>query len=285
MTPSLRELRAIADEIVPPPWRTRRQNDRYERILTIAEVMMAQFGVHGLTFRATAIALRMAPVTLCMHFVDLDALCGEILRLHLRKIANALGTVPHDAENRRQRLRQAYLQATRQPLGGLTNAHLILTRDRHFLPMDELDQIERLRTGLGEILAGPGNPDILQVLDTPWIAPDQMENAITLLAPTAAQPEEIPGPGPASADAPVPEQAPAPPQPAPIQAEPDQLEDAWDDGCLTFGNTPPEWNIKRRPPHVWPDMDEGPLPLMTDDEPDPDHHREADSRRGTRRAA
>jgi AcrR family transcriptional regulator len=299
MTPSLRELRALADEIVPPPYRTRRQNDRYERILTIAEVMMARYGIHGVTFRAMAVALRMATFTLRLHFVDIDALCGEILRRHLRKIADAIGTIPHDAENRRQRQREAYVQATRHPWGGLTNAHLILTRDRQFLPEDERDQIERLRTGLAELLAGPGNPDILHILDTPWIAPDQMEQAITLLSPAApqslpvaaeastAQPQTTP-PQKAEISPPPPPAAtsePTPRQPEPAQATAPAEEDPWGDGCPTFGNTPPEWNIKRRPPHIWPEVDPGPLARLTDDELEAEHRRHQPNHRKTRRAA
>jgi hypothetical protein len=130
----------------------------------------------------------MAPTTLRFHYVDLDALCGDILRIHLRKIADAIGNVPRGAENRRQLQRAAYLAATRSASSSLTNAHLILTRDRAFLPSDELDSIENIRRVLGESLVEPGNPDILPVLDTPWIGPDQIEAALTLLAPAIGKP-------------------------------------------------------------------------------------------------
>jgi AcrR family transcriptional regulator len=259
MNPSLRVLRALADEISAPPYRTRRQNDRHDRILTITEVIMARYGCHGVTFRALAVALRMATVTLINHFVDRDAICGEILRLHLRRIADAIGNIPQEAENRRALQRQAYLAVTRTPAGGLTNAHLILTRDRHFLPLDELDSIEDMRRTVAELLAEPGAPHILDMLDTPWLAPHQIEAAITLLAPAIPAPELIQDPAFSQAAATQSAaEPPAAPEPAPATIIPaaatpvPQFEDSWGDGITTFGNTPPEWNIRRRPPHQWP---------------------------------
>jgi AcrR family transcriptional regulator len=196
MNPSLRILRALADEIAPPPCRTRRQSDRHERVLSVAEGLMARFGCRGFTFRGLAIALRMATSTLRFHYVDLDAVCGDILRIHLRHIADAIGKVPYDAENRRQLQRVAYLAATRTAAGSLTDAHLILTRDRHFLPADELESIEDIRQGLSDILTGPGDPDILPVLDSPWIGPDQIAGAITLLTQVTRHPASLPAPAP-----------------------------------------------------------------------------------------
>jgi AcrR family transcriptional regulator len=159
-----------------------RDRQKREHILTAAGALLARHGRHAITFGAMAAALRMAPATLRRHFIDLDALLGEILNRHLLALAAALGEVPFNDPDRARKKRQAYFTYTRAAFGGLTEAHLLYTRDRHLLPEDILTSLEQIREGLGQFLAGPPHArTALLLLDTPYIPLADIESMLAAL--------------------------------------------------------------------------------------------------------
>jgi AcrR family transcriptional regulator len=193
-----RILRADVEDLErnPPPL-TQREQLQYDRILTLAEGIMARRGSHTLTAAGLAQALCISSGTLRRHFPDLDALLATLLSRHLRKIAHALGEVPHDAPDRPQQLRAAYLAYTRSILGGFTAAHLLLVRDRALLPEDLLTNIERTRTGLGDTLAYGHAEEALGLLDMRSLDAPRIEAALAAIIATAAQqPSHAPPPAP-----------------------------------------------------------------------------------------
>jgi len=162
-----------------------RDRQRREHILTVAQALLARHGRHAITFAAMAASLRMAPATLRRHFIDLDALLGEILSRHLLALSAAMGQVPFNDPDRSRKKREAYFTFTHGPFGGLTEAHLLYTRDRHFLPEDLLTGLEQTRDGLGEFLAGPNGREALLLLDTPYI---KLANSEAMLAALPGEP-------------------------------------------------------------------------------------------------
>jgi hypothetical protein len=120
-------------------------------------------------FRGLARALRMTIAALGFHFVDMGALLAEIIRRHLRLLAAALATYEPSDPERHEKRRAAYLAYTQTPLGGLTEAHLILVRDCHSLPDDERTSIDMMRLGLGELLGGDLPEETLLLLDVPFL--------------------------------------------------------------------------------------------------------------------
>jgi AcrR family transcriptional regulator len=148
-----------------------RDRQKREHILTAAGALLARHGRHAITFGAMAAALRMAPATLRRHFIDLDALLGEILSRHLLALAAAMGQVPFSDPDRSRKKREAYFTFTHGPFGSLTEAHLLYTRDRNLLPEDVLTSLEQTREGLGDLLAGRNGRTALLLLDTPYIIP------------------------------------------------------------------------------------------------------------------
>jgi AcrR family transcriptional regulator len=165
-----RILRAKAQSRDPSHFAlTERQRQRHERVVAISQYLIAEEGRHNINFRGLARALRMTPATLRFHFVDMEALLAEIIRRHLRLLAAALGTYEPTDPERHQKRRAAYLAYTRTPLGGLTEAHLILVRDRHTLPDDERTSIDMMRQGLAELLGGDIPEETLLLLDAPFL--------------------------------------------------------------------------------------------------------------------
>jgi AcrR family transcriptional regulator len=134
-----RILRAQVNKVAPPPPLTPRQQARETRILTAAEHLLAQHGTENITYRLLAVALTLTTATLRWHFVDLHALLAEILRRHLKTIAEALQAIPANQPDARI---AAYRAATHHQDGTPKDAHILLLRDRHLLPPDELDDIE-----------------------------------------------------------------------------------------------------------------------------------------------
>jgi AcrR family transcriptional regulator len=186
----LRTLRAEADALTGHRRkRSTRECEQEDRILLVAGHLFARHGRDNIAFNDFAIAMRMSTRTLRNHFVDLDSLLAEILQRHLRAVADAIGTVPPTALNLHVARRAAYLQATRTPYGGPTEAHILLVRDRHLLPPDLADTIETLRSGLGDMVAFPNGPAALALLDTTEVSASQIE---TMLAPAAPQPPPDP---------------------------------------------------------------------------------------------
>src|SRR5271156_3404442 len=99
-----RLLRADAEQLErDPPDLSPREAEQFTRILTVAEPILARRGIHTMTLPGLAEALRMSPRTMRRHFSDLDALLATLLRRHLRKLAYAIGKIPHDAAHRPQK--------------------------------------------------------------------------------------------------------------------------------------------------------------------------------------
>ena len=174
---------------------TTRQREIRERVLTLAQSLMARFGTTLLTFSAVAASLHITTRTLRFHFPDLDALLAILLLRHLDAILAAVSEVPNDHPNRDQARRAAYFIATRTAAGALTDAHTLLVRDRHFLPEDVLIPIEAYRHQIGILLAGDHAEFALGNLDIPLATQAQIENALHNLRPDP-QPAARPTPAP-----------------------------------------------------------------------------------------
>jgi AcrR family transcriptional regulator len=186
-----RILRAKAQSRDPSHFAlTERQRQRHERVIAISQYLIAEEGRHNINFRGLARALRMTPATLRFHFVDMEALLAEIIRRHLRLLAAALGTYEPTDPERHQKRRATYLAYTRTPLGGLTEAHLILVRDRHTLPDDERISIDMMRQGLGALLGGEIPEETLLLLDAPFLDAPAIE--ARLAPPPLHAPKPLP---------------------------------------------------------------------------------------------
>lgn len=194
-----RLLRAITDEL-PQARRflTPRERAREELILAAGQAAMVQYGRHGISVGTLSTTIRIAPATFRRHFADLDRLLGEILSRHLRAITSALGAVPQTAPDRPAACRAAYLATTRTPMGGPTETHLLLIRDRFCLPPDERHQVEQIRDIIGDLIAGEDAEAALALLDTPYLSAARIEGALAGLAAARAE-----------------EQRPVPPRPSP----------------------------------------------------------------------
>jgi len=203
MNASPRICRAMVESIFGPPILTERQRLRQEKILAAAVHLMAHFGHAAITARILAAALRITTAALAWHFTDTDALLGEILNQHLATITGALAEIPHDAPNRQALLRAAYLTATRTASGQLTPTQILLTRDRHLLPLDVLIPLEQSFQTLGETLAGDLGPQALDLLSLPWVTAETAEPLLAALnaqnqaePATQKQPAKPPAPRP-----------------------------------------------------------------------------------------
>jgi AcrR family transcriptional regulator len=193
MTTPIRILRAKAQARNPAHFAlTERQRVRQEAILDIAKHLIAEEGRANVTFAGLARALRLSVTTLIFHFVDLEALLGEIIRRHLRALSSELGKISADDPQRHEKRRAAYLAYTRTPMGGLTEAHLLLVRDRHTLPPDERDGIELIRYALGELLTDGCVEDAYLFLDAPLLAPARIESYIAARPPEPPPPPDAP---------------------------------------------------------------------------------------------
>ena len=183
----LRNDAARADRNPPTP--TTRDLATRDRIVDLGQVLMARHGRHAISMTAFALALGHCTATIRRHFADLDALLGSILQRHLQRLSEALSEVPWDAPDRQAALRAAYLGATRATLGGLTEGHLLLVRDRHLLPEDELTPVEDTLYGIGCILAGDHGAAALALLDTPALSAPQIECMMEGLRLSLEQPK------------------------------------------------------------------------------------------------
>src|ERR1700676_629281 len=104
-----RILRATAENHHGRPEPTARELAREERIVAVAQTVMADHGRHTVTLTNMALAVRMAPATLRHYFCDLDALLAEILHRHLTRLATAFGEIPYDDPEIHRKRRAAYL--------------------------------------------------------------------------------------------------------------------------------------------------------------------------------
>ena len=207
-----RILRATAEAHHIPPAPTPRQLAQQNRILAVAQTVMAEHGRDTITLTSMALALRIGRSTLRHYFCDLDALLAEILHRHLRRLADALGEIPYDDPDLHRKRRAAYLNATRTPVGGLNEAHLLLVRDRHLLPADLLPSVEAHRFSIGLAVAGPHAEQVLTLLDSPARHAEAIEDTLAPLAPQQASPIQPPAPT-------APPTPPRPPALTPAQKE------------------------------------------------------------------
>ena len=169
--------------------RNQREQQQYDRILTQAPPLFASHGRAAISFTNFAIALKMAPATLRKHFADLDALLAHILITHLLAIAKAIGQASSTGQNPQKSAREAYLQATRAPFGGLTEAHHLFLSEYRNLPPDLRDEVETLHRQLGDMCAGPLAEKALTLLDAPCYEAKEIESLLTALnAPAAVAP-------------------------------------------------------------------------------------------------
>ena len=165
LTPA-RILRADADSLErDPPELSARDQEQYERILVVAVGIMARHNSYRMTIPSLARELGIGAGTLRRHFPDAEVLLATLLLRHLAKIARTIGEVPHDAADRPEKMRAAYLAYTRINLGEFTDAHLLLVRDRYFLPNDLRPNIEATHRDLGDILAPGYGAMVLPLLD------------------------------------------------------------------------------------------------------------------------
>jgi AcrR family transcriptional regulator len=168
----VRLLRATAEDMPGARHRpTHQEQERETRIIAAATTLMAIYGRPGLSMYGVAAALRMSPATLRRHFPDLDSLLAEILFRHLSSIAAAIGQAPAlpataSMAQRRAARRAVYIRVTRGPLNAPTHAHLLLIRERHVLPPDIAENVEKLRDQIGDMLAGDNAEAALALLDT-----------------------------------------------------------------------------------------------------------------------
>ena len=221
MNPIPRICRAMVEDRLGAPIPTERQRKREEKILAAGEQLMAHYGRSRITKRILAISLRLSPTTLTWHYTDIDALLAEILRRHLRTLAKAIGAVPREAPDRPALMRKAYLDNTRGAFGRMSDAHLLLTRDRHLLPEDELEHIEASVQGLAEMIGGDHAEETLDLLDRPWITAARAEPILQTMAETLHHP-----PQQAAAPAPQPEE---PSQDHSLAQAPDRTDSIWND--------------------------------------------------------
>ena len=178
-----RTLRAITDEL-PQSRRflTQRELDRHALILAAGRATMARLGRAEVTLPRLATALRMSTGTIQRHVCDADSLLAEILFDHLRALATALGDTVRNGVHCQNAKRAAYVAATRTPNGGLTEAHLLLVRDRHTLPPDLAEQVNGLRDDLAEAMAGSLADVVLIILDSISLSLAEMEEGLAGIA-------------------------------------------------------------------------------------------------------
>jgi AcrR family transcriptional regulator len=177
---------------------TDKEVEREARILDTAQRLMASFTRGALSIAGLAGALGMAPATIRRHFVDIDSILAEILVRHLLAVCQAIGRIPRDQPGRAAALRAAYLASTRTAGGGLTEAHLLLLRERHTLPTDLAEQIESFRQDIGRALAGGHAAKALSLLDNTEL---QAQEIATLLGSSAPPRAALPAPKPAEPQA------------------------------------------------------------------------------------
>ncbi len=198
MKPSHRALRDRIDAIPGNhPSLTAREQDRQEQIVTAGRTLFAEFGASSFTLSAFALALRMSPAIIRRHFIDLDSLLVHILNRHLLTLSTVMGTLPRSANDRHAARRRAYLAHTRTPLGGLTEAHLILVRDRHLLPQTDRDRIETIRANLANLMAADHAGTVMELLDMPTMDLADIDAVLAAraahFAPAPAPAQPLPG--------------------------------------------------------------------------------------------
>jgi AcrR family transcriptional regulator len=190
---SARIIRAEAEALgCLPNFLTDRERERRDNILRLGRAVLAKHGRDRVRFIDIAIGLNITQAAIRRHFVDLDALLGDILRRHCRAIVAELAKIPQDAPDRDRKRRAAYIAATRTPLGNLTADHVLLVRDRHLLPDDERIPLELLRDEIGHIVAGEHFELALELLDLPHVGADEIEAKLARQISPAPRPRSAP---------------------------------------------------------------------------------------------
>ena len=200
-----------------------REIDRRNAILRAATTLMADFSPSSFSLTQFAMAIEASPATIRRHFIDMDGILTEILLRHLQAIAACFGNIPPGAPDYEAACRAAYLAHTRTPIGGLTEPHLLFTRDRFRLPPEDRDRLDAIHLNLGAQLGGLSPQDVLSLLDCPAIEPAEIETLIASRAARFAERVQL---------------AAAPPPPPDEPSEPDEAP----------GHTPPHTNWMPVPP-------------------------------------
>ena len=185
-----RILRATIENRHGRPTPTEREIAREDRFVAGAQTAFAEHRRDKTTVSAMARALRTSAAMLRHCFCDLDALLAEILHRHLSSLAKAFGEIPYNDPETHRKRRALYLALTRTALGGLTEAHLLLVRDRHLLPAELLTSIDFIRHNLGDILAYGHAEEALDLLDSRYLSAARIEEFVTII--TAPEPAEPP---------------------------------------------------------------------------------------------
>jgi len=221
MNTPARILRVTVENRHPRPEPSERELAREDRIIAAAQTAFAAHGRATVTLTGMAQALRTSCYILRHCFCDLDALFAEILKRHLVYLARIIGDAAHyDDPDAFRKRRAAYLAATRTILGGLTEAHLLLVRDRHLLPEDLLPHIEAFRNDIAHLVAGPHGRKILTLLDSPDWTPDDIEDFLAPHTHQKAEPAQPPAPAPAATPT-------KPPPPKFTEAEKEKIRARW----------------------------------------------------------
>jgi AcrR family transcriptional regulator len=183
----LRILRTHVDDLPGArPRLSAKELDRKDRILDTARSLIARYGRGNITFNSLAIAMRLAPATIRRLFPCLDTILSDLITTHLLAILHAMAQIPLTHPNRGAAQRAAYVDFTRN-CQSACESHVLLTRERHALPPDLLEHIEKCRDLIGNTLLS-GHPEtILCLLDNPYLHPPQIEAIlVALVKPEAA---------------------------------------------------------------------------------------------------
>jgi AcrR family transcriptional regulator len=181
MITQARHIRGIVDSL-PGGRRTLTdpQQDRETLILAAGRIAMARYGRATISMSAFSIGLRLTPTQIRWHFPDLDNLFGAICRDHLRNIVAAIHeAVPYaDDPDPYPAARAAFIAATRGPQGAFNETHTLFLRDRHLLPQDEADSVQRELDALARYLGGQHGHHALELLNTENLTPKDIEDAM-----------------------------------------------------------------------------------------------------------
>ena len=128
--------------------------------------------------------MRMAAATIRRHFPDIDSILAHLLHQHLQATSpDAFGKVPRSiTPTARPPCAPPISNTTRTGFGAPTGIHALLLYERHALPPDLFDPIDKLRDGIGIMLADDRGDAALALLDTPTLTHEQIEFMLGALA-------------------------------------------------------------------------------------------------------
>jgi hypothetical protein len=177
-----RTLRALIEDL-PEAQRilSERERQRHDLIRAAGRRFFAMLGPDTFSLATFVKAIRMNVRAFNSFYCDLESLLADLIRTHLMDLFSAIGDIPQDAQDRQAARRAAYLAATRSPLGGLTETHMLLAHHHKCLPPDLREPIEQLRASLGEALAGDHAEAAFRLLDAPEFSPAEIELTLAAL--------------------------------------------------------------------------------------------------------